>query len=108
MKLYLDVDGMEFMVSRAPEEKTEQGNKQRVEKETGRLMWATQIFVQDEEGGEVIMVTTAGDKPMLSRGQRVIPQKLIAIPWSMVDNGKHRHGVSFRADGFRVLGEDGY
>jgi hypothetical protein len=60
-------------------------------------MWQTQVFVMDETGGEVIVVTTAGEKPIVAQGQLVQLVQLEAIPWSMESNGKARSGVSFRA-----------
>jgi hypothetical protein len=57
------------------------------------LLWQTQVFIQDEEGGEVIVVTTAGEKPNVKVGTPVSLSKLEALPWST--NG--RSGVAFRA-----------
>ncbi len=34
-------------------------------------MWSTQVFVLDDDGGEVITVTTAGEKPNVKVGQSV-------------------------------------
>jgi hypothetical protein len=48
-------------VSKDPEEKTDQNGRQRTERGTGRPMWSTQVFVLDEDGGEVIAITTAGE-----------------------------------------------
>ena len=76
-----------------PEPKNDQNGNQRSEKGTGRLMWATQVFVLDETGGEVITITTAGEKPGVKVGQLVAPVQLEAIPWAT--NG--RNGVAFRA-----------
>ena len=71
--------------------------RQRTEKGSGRPMWQTQVFEMDETGGEVIMVTTVGEKPSVHQGQLVQLVQLEAIPWSMETNGKARSGVSFRA-----------
>ncbi len=60
MKLYVDTSKKHVMVSKDPVEKTEQNGRQRTERGTGRPMWSTQVFVQDDDGGEVISVTTAG------------------------------------------------
>lgn len=97
VKIYVDTTGKQLTVSRAPEPKTDQSGKQRSERETGRLMWSTQIFVLDETGGEVVMVTTAGEKPNVSQGDLVSLVQMEAVPWSMESNGKARSGVSFRA-----------
>ena len=44
-------------------------------------MWSTQVFVLDDDGGEVITVTTAGEKPNVKVGQPVSLSKLEALPW---------------------------
>ena len=61
VKLYVDTTGKHVTVSRDPVEKTEQNGRQKQERGTGRLMWSTQVFVLDDDGGEVIAVTTAGE-----------------------------------------------
>jgi hypothetical protein len=94
MKLYVDTSAKQVTVSRDPAEKTEQNGRQRVERGTGRPMWSTQVFVLDDDGGEVIAVTTAGEKPNVKVGQIVTLSKLEALPWAT--NG--RNGVAFRAE----------
>ena len=93
MKLYVDTQGKAFTVSKDPEPKTDQHGNQRSEKGTGRLLWSTQVFVLDETGGEVITITTAGEKPSVKVGELVTVEQLEAIPWAT--NG--RNGVAFRA-----------
>ena len=93
MKLIVDASGKDVSVSRDPVEKTEQNGRQKTERGTGRPMWSTQVFVLDDNGGEVITVTTAGERPNVSVGQPVSLSKLEALPWST--NG--RSGVAFRA-----------
>ena len=93
MKLYVDTKGKQVTVSKATETKNDQNGNQRSEKGTGRLMWSTQVFVLDETGGEVISITTAGEKPDVTVGQLVAVEQLEAIPWAT--NG--RNGVAFRA-----------
>ena len=93
MKLYVDTTGKQVTVSKPTEPKNDQNGNQRSEKGTGRLMWSTQVFVLDETGGEVITITTAGEKPGVKVGQLVAPVQLEAIPWAT--NG--RNGVAFRA-----------
>ena len=93
MKLYVDTTGKQVTVSKSTETKNDQNGNQRSEKGTGRLMWSTQVFVLDENGGEVITITTAGEKPSVKVGQLVTVQQLEAIPWAT--NG--RNGVAFRA-----------
>lgn len=97
MKIYVDTTGKQLTASKDPEPKTDQSGKQRSERDTGRLMWVTQVFVLDETGGEVIQVTSAGEKPKVTQGQLVNAVQLEAVPWSMEQNGKARSGVSFRA-----------
>jgi hypothetical protein len=93
MKLIVDTSAKQVTVSKETVEKTEQNGKQKTERATGRPMWSTQVFVLDEDGGEVISVTTAGEKPDVKKGQLVAVSDLEALPWAT--NG--RHGVAFRA-----------
>ena len=93
MKLYVDTTHKQVTVSKDPEPKQDQNGTQKSEKGTGRLMWSTQVFVLDENGGEVITITTAGEKPSVKVGQPVTVSSLEAIPWAT--NG--RNGVAFRA-----------
>ncbi|MBM7083545.1 hypothetical protein ACPXB5_23590 [Micromonospora arida] len=93
MKLYVDTQSKQVQVTRDPEPKNDQNGNQRSEKNTGRLMWSTQVFVLDETGGEIITITTAGEKPSVTVGQLVAVEQLEAIPWAT--NG--RNGVAFRA-----------
>ncbi len=94
MKLIVDTNGKQVTVSREAVEKTEQNGRQRQERGTGRLMWSTQVFVLDDDGGEVITVTTAGERPNVKVGQTLAVSKLEALPWAT--NG--RNGVAFRAE----------
>ena len=100
MKLYVDTKDKQVTVSKAPEEKRDQNGKQKSERDTGRLMWSTQVFVLDEEGGQVLSVTTAGEKPEVKVGQLVTLSKLEALPWAT--NGKN--GVAFRAEQLKSAG----
>jgi len=93
MKLYVETAGKSLTVSKASEPKQDQNGTQKSEKNTGRLMWSTQVFVLDENGVEVITITTAGEKPDVKVGQPVLVSQLEAIPWAT--NG--RNGVAFRA-----------
>jgi hypothetical protein len=93
MKLYVDTNAKQVMVTREPEAKLDDKGHQKSERDTGRLLWKTQVFIQDEEGREVIVVTTAGERPNVKVGQPVTLSKLEALPWST--NG--RSGVAFRA-----------
>jgi len=94
MKLLMDTGKMQVMVSREPTEKKDQNGRQKMERDTGRPMWSTQVFIQDGEGGDVILVTTAGARPDVTVGQIVSLVKLEALPWAT--NG--RSGVAYRAE----------
>lgn len=95
MKLYVDTSAKQVTVTKEPTEKQDgQSGRQKTERGTGRPMWSTQVFVLDDDGGEVITVTTAGERPNVSVGQLVSLSKLEALPWAT--NG--RNGVAFRAE----------
>ena len=100
MKLYVDTNGKQVTVTKDPTEKLEQNGRQKLERGTGRPMWSTQVFVLDDDGGEVITVTTAGERPNVKVGQSVAVSKLEALPWST--NG--RSGVAFRAEEIKAAG----
>jgi hypothetical protein len=94
VKLKLNTTGKQISATKDPVERLDQNGRQRSDKETGRLMWSTQVFVLDDDGGEVITITTAGEKPNVRVGQELAVSKLEALPWAT--NG--RSGVAFRAD----------
>ncbi|MEW2386294.1 hypothetical protein AB0873_30025 [Micromonospora sp. NPDC047707] len=93
MKLYVDTASKQVQVTKDPAPKNDPNGNQKSEKNTGRPMWSTQVFVLDETGGEIITITTAGEKPDVTVGQLVAVEQLEAIPWAT--NG--RNGVAFRA-----------
>ncbi len=100
LKLVLDITGKTMTVSMASTPKVDEKGTQKSERGTGRMLWSTQVFVLDgENGGEVITITTAGEKPDVKVGQPVTVSGLEAIPW--VTNG--RNGVAFRALELRSL-----
>ena len=100
MKLIVDTSRKHVMVSREPVEKADERGKQKVERGTGRPMWSTQVFVQDPDGGEVLNVTTAGERPNVTVGEVVRLVNLEALPWAT--NG--RNGVAFRAVEIKATG----
>ena len=100
MKLYVDTERKQVTVTKDPAEKTEQTGRQKMERATGRPMWSTQVFVLDDDGGEVITITTAGEKPNVKVGHTVAVSKLEALPWAT--NG--RNGVAFRAEEIKTAG----
>lgn len=94
MKLTIDTSGKRFTVTRKPEAKTDGTGQPRLDKPTGLPLWSTQMVVVDEEGGDIIAVTTVGTEPpdfLPDDPVRVID--LVAMPW--VSNG--RSGVAYRA-----------
>jgi hypothetical protein len=99
MPLYLDMTGAQVMVSGLAEAKKDQNGVQRTEKETGRLMWTTQLFVQRPDKGYAIMVTTAGEKPDVPMGTYVTAVELEALPWNA--NGKN--GTAYRAAALKPI-----
>ena len=100
MKLYVDTNGKQVTVTKDPTEKLEQNGRQKTERNTGRPMWSTQVFVLDDDGGEVITITTAGERPNVKVGQQLTVSKLEALPWAT--NG--RSGVAFRAEEIKAAG----
>jgi len=101
MKLNVDTSMKQVTVTKDPVEKTDgQSGRQKTERGTGRPMWSTQVFVLDDDGGEVITVTTAGERPNVKVGQNVTVSKLEALPWAT--NG--RNGVAFRAEEIKATG----
>lgn len=91
----------EFVVTRATIPKNDQLGVQRLDK-ADRLMWSTQVVVTDDDGGEVITITTTGEKPDVYKGDPVEVKNLVAIPW----NTNGRNGIAYRADNIIALEED--
>ena len=100
MKLYVDTGTKQVTVTKDPVEKADTNGRQKTERGTGRPMWSTQVFVLDDDGGEVITITTAGEKPNVKVGQAITVSKLEALPWAT--NG--RNGVAFRAEEIKASG----
>jgi hypothetical protein len=100
MRLYVDTSSKQVTVTKDPTEKVEQNGRQKTERGTGRPMWSTQVFVLDDDGGEVITITTAGERPNVKAKDHVAVSKLEALPWAT--NG--RNGVAFRAEEIKTVG----
>ena len=100
MKLYVDTGSKQVTVTKDPTERLDEKGRQRTDRATGRPMWSTQVFVLDDDGGEVLAITTAGEKPNVKVGQVVAVSKLEALPWAT--NG--RNGVAFRAEEIKATG----
>jgi hypothetical protein len=86
----VDLTGKRIRVSREPEEVCDEYGG-------GQSMWTTQVYVQDESGGEVITVATTGEKPNVTVDTVVVPVALEALPWCRIGNGQHRSGMAYRA-----------
>ena len=94
MKLIVDTSSKRVMVSKDPGRSPTRTGVRRPSAGPACPMWSTQVFVQDNEGGEVITITTAGERPDVTVGQIVHLVNLEALPWAT--NG--RNGVAFRAE----------
>jgi hypothetical protein len=93
MQLEIKTEGVDFVVSRAPQPKNDNDGRQKTDRETGELLHVTELVAMDETGAEVIKVTTAG-QPRVAKRQLVTVVKLVATPWNIDGRG----GVAFRAD----------
>ena len=93
MQLELKTDGVEFVVSRAPQHKNDNDGRQKTDRETGAPLHVTELVAMDQSGAEVIKVTTAGEPKVVKR-QLVTVVKLVATPWNIDGRG----GVAFRAE----------
>jgi len=99
MRLEIRTEGVEFVVSRAPEPKNDEGGRQKADRRTGELLYVTELVAMDDAGVEVIKVTTAG-VPKVGKRQLVRVAGLVAVPW-VIDG---RGGVTFRAESLAPAG----
>ena len=96
-RLFLDTSKATFMVTKEATEKLDGDRKQRYSKD-GAPMWTVEMLAQQPgEGGLVINVTVAGEKPTVPSGTVVVVEDLEVIPW----NTNGRHGNAFRASSIR-------
>jgi len=96
-RLYLDTSKATFMVTKPAFEKSD-GNGGQKRTRDGAPMWTVELLAQQPgEGGLVINVTFAGEKPKVTDGQVVMLDDLEVIPW----NTNGRHGNAFRASNVR-------
>lgn len=93
MQLELKTEGVDFVVSRAPQPKNDNDGRQKTDRDTGAPLHVTELVAMDDTGAEVIKVTTAGE-PRVTTRQLVTVVKLVATPWNIDGRG----GVAFRAD----------
>ncbi|HSV67106.1 MAG TPA: hypothetical protein VLJ59_14495 [Mycobacteriales bacterium] len=98
MKLEIRTDGVEFVVSREPLAKNDNEGRQKADRDTGELLYTTELVAMDDSGAEVIKVTTAGT-PKVAKRQAVRVFGLVANPWNVDGRG----GVAFRADSITPL-----
>lgn len=96
MKLRIDTSGTSFVCTRTPDpaRPLTPANPKSTTRRVCRCGRAL-----DSSGGEVIVVTVAGD-PKLTVGQPVQVDGLVALPWSQAG----RSGVAFRAEALRATG----
>jgi len=102
VKLEIKTEGVEFVVSRVPQAKNDNDGRQKADRGTGELLYATELVAMDDSGAEVIKVTTAGE-PRVAKRQAVTVRGLIAMPWNVDGRG----GVAFRADSIAPLTPSG-
>jgi hypothetical protein len=89
----VDITGSRFTVGAEPKPKNDMEGRQRTDRMTGTPLFVTQLVKIDEEGAEVVAVTTPG-APKVAQGAEVRPVSLVAIPWQQ----GQRSGVAFKAD----------
>ena len=70
MQLEIKTEGVDFVVSRAPQPKNDAEGRQKADRETGALLHVTELVTMDATGVEVIKVTTTGE-PKLTKQQFV-------------------------------------
>ncbi len=93
MQLEIKTQGVDFVVSRAPQPKNDNDGRQKTDRDTGAPLHATELVAMDDTGAEVIKVTTAGE-PKVTKRQLVTVVKLVATPWNIDGRG----GVAFRVE----------
>ena len=93
MQLEIKTQGVEFVVSRAPQPKNDNDGRQKADRDSGAPLYVTELVAMDDTGAEVIKVTTAG-QPRVTTRQLVTVVKLVATPWNIDGRG----GVAFRAE----------
>jgi hypothetical protein len=98
MRLEIRTDGVEFVVSREPLAKNDNEGRQKADRDTGELLYTTELVAMDDGGADVIKVTTAG-VPKVAKRQTVAVRGLVANPWNVDGRG----GVAFRADSIAPL-----
>ena len=82
------------MVSKVPEPKNDENGRQKADRVTGELLFVTELVAMDDDGAEVIKVTTGGAAPKVGKRQMVTVTGLRVAHWAM----EGRSGLTFRAD----------
>ena len=94
MQLELKTEGVDFVVSKLPAPKNDENGRQKADRTTGELQFVTELVAMDDEGAEVIKVTTLGSAPKVAKRQMVALTGLRVQHWAM----EGRSGLSFRAE----------
>lgn len=103
MRLDIDTSNKHFTVAKSPEARIDNVGTQRTDKGNQHPLWVTQLLVRDDDGGDVINVTTASPKePDVEEGEEVDVTGLVAIPWE----SRGKHGLSFRASAIVAFEDD--
>ena len=92
MRLEIRTERVRFMVSKAPEPRSDSEGRQKIDRASGESLYTTELVAMDDTGAEVVKVTTAG-APKVASDQVVQVAGLVALPWSM----EGRSGVAYRA-----------
>ncbi len=92
-QIKVDINGSRFTVGAPPKPKNDMEGRQRQDRMTGAPLFVTQLVKVDEEGAEIVAVTTP-HAPQVEQGAEVRPVSLVAIPWQQ----GQRSGVAFKAD----------
>lgn len=100
MQLRIATDGIEFVVSKEPQPKNDlETGAQKADRRTGELLFVTELVAMDDDGAEVIKVTTGGTAPEVGKRQLVNVTGLRVQHWSM----DGRSGLTFRADAIATV-----
>lgn len=107
IRIPVDLSKAQYMVTghAGPKIADRRTGVQKVDQKTNLPMWTTELTQISLDGGaRVIQVTTlAQTAPAVSIGETVIPEGLVAMPWSSKDNGGElRFGIAYKADTLRV------
>lgn len=95
MRLLIDTSKTMFTVSKVAAPKTDEHDRQRMDKRTKLPLYAAELVAQFEEGADVISVTLAtANPPKLTRGASVSVPGLEAVPWVRGTSAQ----ISYRAE----------